>query len=102
MTRTKLASSSRSKTSEINRRGPGIAASPPTFRASRTPGLVQMVLVTYVPGKGWLATRRGAIYGGHHGRPPLIEDSLERVMEVMTVELRSGIRAMQHRVRRED
>lgn len=75
---------------------------PASMRWPEIPGMVQMVLATFVPDKGWLVTKRSAIYGGRHGRPPLIEDTEGAIVDVMAPELRSGIRAMKARLARED
>lgn len=64
------------------------------------PERLQMVLTAFIPGRGWLTTRRGTIYGGRHPREPLITDDEELLVRDMTIELRGSIRAMQHRLRR--
>lgn len=61
------------------------------------PGMIQMVLATFVPTRGWLTTKRSVIYGGHHGEPPMITKP-EKAFEIMQVELRSGLIAMKHRL----
>ncbi|HEX5016488.1 MAG TPA: hypothetical protein VFX15_02750 [Actinomycetes bacterium] len=65
------------------------------------PGMIQMTLATFVPGKGWLTTKRSMIYGGRHGEPPMIDD-IEKAHEIMSHELRTGLRAMKHRLDQED
>jgi hypothetical protein len=71
---------------------------PNSIRWLEVPGMVQMVLGTFVPGKGWLVTKRGVIYGGRHGPPPLIADDVDKVVEHLLPELRSGIRAMKKKI----
>lgn len=96
MTHEKPESSSPSRTSEEQQvNGPWGVNWP------ESPKLVQMTLAVYIPGKGWLTTKRGIIYGGRHGEPPLIDFDVDVIVERLTPELRSGIRAMKHRLENE-
>jgi hypothetical protein len=70
---------------------------PPMRGLLEVPGMVQMVLTVYDPERGWLTTKRGIIHGGRHGELPLIEKSVDEVVDILSVELRTGIRAMQSR-----
>jgi hypothetical protein len=75
--------------------------SPSAMRYPEVPGMIQMVVASFIPDKGWLVTKRSIIYGGRHGPPPLIYDDEEKILGIMTHELRSAIRAMKHRFHRE-
>ena len=63
------------------------------------PGLIQMETGIFVPTHGWLTSKRSVIYGGRHGPAPMIDDGIDTIMDIMVPELRSCIRAIQHRLR---
>lgn len=60
------------------------------------PGAIQILMAVYIPGKGYLATRRGMIYGGRHGEPPMVSDP-DKAWEIAAVEVQGGLRALSHR-----
>lgn len=57
-------------------------------------GLIQMIIYVYVPGKGYLATRRGITMCNLSGAtgPGLSEE------EMIVLEAKSGYRAITHRL----
>jgi hypothetical protein len=74
---------------------------PASMSWPEAPGMVQMTIASFIPNKGWLVTKRSMLYGGRHGPPPLIDDDEDKILEIMTHELRSCIRAMKQRLARE-
>lgn len=60
------------------------------------PGLFQMVLAVYDRERGWITTKRSIIYGGRHGDAPWVDLPLEDIEKVMSIELRTGIRAIKY------
>lgn len=58
---------------------------------------IQVVIVCWIEGKGWLATRRGLVYGGRHGEPPTIDMSLGEMHPIVHQQVDNGLRAMKHR-----
>lgn len=62
-------------------------------------GLVQVLMAVWVPGKGYLITKRSIIYGGRHGDPPLIMDQAS--WPIVESEVRGGLRTLAHRYEEE-
>ena len=57
-------------------------------------GQVQLVMAQWVPGKGWLTTRRGITVCGPIAAQPTGEDAV-------ALEAKTGYRALQHRLAKE-
>jgi hypothetical protein len=70
---------------------------PPNVHWLEVPGVVQVVIAAYDPERGWVSTKRGMLYGGHHGEPPLIGQPIEKVLEIVDREVHSGVRAIKAR-----
>lgn len=62
-------------------------------------GMIQIAMVVYDEERGWLITKRGAIYGGRHGEAPMIAGDLPVLERIIGVEIRSGLRALKARWR---
>lgn len=61
-------------------------------------GMVQVVMFVWCEDRGeWLHTRRGVIYGGRHGEPPMLEQPIEKLETTVLTEVRGGLRALAHR-----
>lgn len=71
-------------------------------RFVETPGLVQMLMAVWVPGKGWLVAKRSMIYGGRHGEAPMVDGDLSVLEQAVAIEAKTGLRAIQSRLKRED
>lgn len=73
---------------------------PDPFEFHHSPGVVQLYLTMWVPGRGWLATRRG-ISVCNLSSGELIRDHLSDE-EVLALEAKTGYRAMMHALKREE
>lgn len=62
----------------------------------RVPGAIQILTAVWIPGKGYLASKRSMIYGGHHGEQPMITD-LDKAEAIVGLEVRGSLRALAHR-----
>lgn len=70
----------------------------PTFDPLKPfPNQIVMVMAAWIPDHGWLVTRRGMIYGGKHGQPPLLDLPWDELKEIVAREATSSARAIQHR-----
>lgn len=66
----------------------------------RVHGMIQVLMAVWDEERGWLTTKRGVIYGGRHGEPPMIEDQPEKIAAIIQPEVATGLRALQKGWRR--